>query len=484
MKISLIKKSKTKALCLLMALSFTIPAKAGFMQEFYSAAGSYQGNLTSAGVYQSNGMNTVTGGGFVYRAPRKDFNAFYFTPPSLSAGCGGIDLFMGAFGIPSREEFVAFLRNIGTALPGLAFQLALQSMAPDLSEQITSFRDLIRQYTSMFQDSCTASQNLLKMTGAQQWLEKTGFEARSYLRTSGIVSDASEADAKTRTDGSSVVSYAPTQKDSGGNIVEASELNLTWSLLSGGSFNSTYSRELKELMMTLVGTVIYVNEGSGSDTVSRAIPIAGQDLVGFLFGRVDSASLDSEGFRLKCVKEDDDDKCLTVQKTSLDEINIPFEFMKAASDYRLSILERNPSLVTQEQMLLLSSATSIPLIALINSTTSKRYLGFSEDILKIYVEAAAYEAIIRAMDRLSLDIKAAAAASSASSTSIIASDHLKVIEARIDEVRKDLSSRSDTVFQQMQRANSFITQIEHLQRAVKGSLAADLAANLSFGARL
>ena len=42
---------------------FTADASAGFMKDFYSAAGSYQGNVTPAGVYQSSGMNTVTGGG-------------------------------------------------------------------------------------------------------------------------------------------------------------------------------------------------------------------------------------------------------------------------------------------------------------------------------------------------------------------------------------------------------------------------------------
>ena len=447
---------------------FTADASAGFMKDFYSAAGSYQGNVTPAGVYQSSGMNTVTGGGFVYRAPRKDFNAFYFTPPSLSAGCGGIDLFLGAFGIPSREEFVAFLRNIGTALPGLAFQLALQSLAPDLNEQVTSFRDMIRQYTNMFQDSCTSAQNLLKMSGAEQWIQKTGFDARNALRASGIVSDASEADAKTRT--------AP----DGRVALE----DLTWSLLSGGSFNASYSKELKELMMTLVGTVIYVREGSGKDTVTRAIPIAGQDLVGFLFGRPDTQVLESEAFRLRCVEEDGDDRCLTVKKTTLDEVNLPYEFMKAASNYRNSILRRDPNLVSEADMLLLASSSTIPLIRLINATASHRYLGFSQDIMRIYVEAAAFEAVIRAMDRLSLDIKAAASASSASQTGVIAAEHLKVIEARIDEVRKDIASRSDAVFQQMSRAHSFITQIEHLERSVKGALAADLAANLSFGENL
>lgn len=117
-------------------------------------------------------------------------------------------------------------------------------------------------------------------------------------------------------------------------MVDAPELNLTWSLLSGGSFNASYSKELKELMMTLVGTVIYVREGSGKDTVTRAIPIAGQDLVGFLFGRPDTQVLESEAFRLRCVEEDGDDRCLSVKKTTLDEVNLPYEFMKAASNYR------------------------------------------------------------------------------------------------------------------------------------------------------
>ena len=218
-------------------------------------------------------------------------------------------------------------------------------------------------------------------------------------------------------------------------------------------------------MMTLVGTVIYVREGSGKDTVTRAIPIAGQDLVGFLFGRPDTQVLESEAFRLRCVEEDGDDRCLTVKKTTLDEVNLPYEFMKAASNYRNSILRRDPNLVSEADMLLLASSSTIPLIRLINATASHRYLGFSQDIMRIYVEAAA-------------------SASSASQTGVIAAEHLKVIEARIDEVRKDIASRSDAVFQQMGRAHSFITQIEHLERSVKGALAADLAANLSFGENL
>lgn len=129
--------------------------------------------------------------------------------------------------------------------------------------------------------------------------------------------------------------------------------------------------------------------------------------------------------------------------------------------------------------MLLATSTTIPLIPMINATASKRYLGFSSDIMAVYVEAAAYEAINRALDRLSIDLKAAVTSSSASQTGVVAASHAKDIEERIRLVREDFSRRSDAVFQQMTRAHSFVTQIEHLERSLRGALASDLAANLA-----
>ena len=168
----------------IMGLTVFLPVstQAGFIEDFYHEAGLPQANLTAAGVRQSANLQIVTGGGFVYKAPRTDFTPFYFTPPKLSAGCGGIDLFMGAFSIPSKDEFLNYLRSIGSSLPGLAFQLALQTLSPDLSEQVTSFRDLIRDYSGRFQDSCTAAQTLLEMSGAQAHMEKLKYSASNALR--------------------------------------------------------------------------------------------------------------------------------------------------------------------------------------------------------------------------------------------------------------------------------------------------------------
>lgn len=455
-------------------LSLTLStAQAGFLEDFYdSSSGVAQGNVTAAGIYESAHLNLTTGGGFVYRAPRTDFTPFQFTPPKLSAGCGGIDIFMGAFSIPSKEEFLNYLRAIGSSLPGLAFQLALQTLSPDLSEQVTSFRDLIREYSGRFQDSCTAAQTLLDMTGAQGYMQKLRYSATNHLRDSGTASDAYEADTMTRTDGATVFKNTPTRTDSGGNTIEAGEINLTWALLGGGTLTSKYPKELKELMMTLVGTTIYTQAGDDSSAVARSRYIMGEDIASLLFGSAESVSLNN-ATRLSCPTKDT--KCLYPERVAFDDINLTHRLWEAATNYRRSLLSRDPSRVTEEDILLLGSVSSIPLIKLINTVTINRYAGFSEDILRIYVEAAAYEAIVRALDQLTIDIEKVITSASGAQANTINAEHVKRISSRIADVRLDLASRSDKIYQQMSRARSFMEQIEHIERSLLGNAAQNLA---------
>ena len=85
-------------------LALSSPARAGFLEDYYDSVGA-QGAVTPAGVYQSQGLSVATGGSFVVKVPRKDFTPVAIEAPHLKAGCGGIDVFLGAFALPSREEF-------------------------------------------------------------------------------------------------------------------------------------------------------------------------------------------------------------------------------------------------------------------------------------------------------------------------------------------------------------------------------------------
>ena len=88
------------------------------------------GNYTAPGAFRGQTFNTYTGGSLFMRSPNKVYQLAAIQFPSAKAGCGGIDVFGGSFSHISAAEFKNMLRNITAALPGIAFQLALESVSP------------------------------------------------------------------------------------------------------------------------------------------------------------------------------------------------------------------------------------------------------------------------------------------------------------------------------------------------------------------
>lgn len=434
-------------------------AWAGFVDEFLDEAQANV-NVTQAGVMQAGGMNIAAGGGFVFKAPRKEFTPFAVTPPSLKAGCGGIDIFLGAFSIPSREEFLSFLKSVGTAIPGVAFQVALQAMAPDLNEIVGRYSDLIRGYTNRYTDSCTAAQSLLEDTGAKGMIQQAVYSAKNYLRDSGEASDQSEADRQVRTNGEKAIDKAPVERDSSGNVVNAPEINLTWSLINSGTFKNDSGSELKELMMTLAGTTIFTKSGSGEDAVLTSTHYSGVDLLPVLFGEVRNGGTVE---RLKC---DETKRCLKVTATTTSDASVVDMLQSAARHYLDAVRNRNAALVSDKELMLLGGTTSIPLIRILNMATNARYQGIAEDLVAVYVQAAAYELIASAVESLAGDIRAALTGSAARSMSSQHVEHVRELEARVAAVQDGVYKRRDKLLQSMERASSLVVQLEHIERSL------------------
>lgn len=436
-------------------------AHAGFVADFVSSA-QQQTNVTKAGIEEAGALNIVTGGGFVYKTPRKEFVPFSVTPPSLKAGCGGIDVFLGAFSIPSKDEFVSFLKSVGTALPGLAFQLALQTMAPDLNEMVGRYADLIRSYTNRYTDSCSAAQALLYDTGLAQQLQKTVHTAANNLRNKGQAADQSDADWLVRSNGAKAIESAPTVKDASGNEIDAPEMNLTWSLLSSGKWasGSLEATELKEIMMTLTGTTIFTKAGDGDDAVLTSRMIAGADLLPILFGESDNTAA------MKKLKCKDNNKCLEVVETVMTEMNLVEELMKAANAYRTALSTRKADAVTDSQLVLLAASSGVPLIRILNMASLSRYSGIAEDLIKVYVEAAAYEMLASAVHGLASDVRTALASSAASGISKVHLEHVEGLQKRLSEIEAQLNDREDKVMQSMMRASQLVSHLEHIERSL------------------
>ena len=443
-------------------------AGAGFVKDYFDATQAMS-NVTEAGVREAGAVSTVTGGGFVYRTPRTDFVPFSVTPPSLKAGCGGIDLFLGAFSIPSREEFVSFLKSVGTALPGLAFQLALQTMAPDLNEQVGRYADLIRSYTNRYTDSCEAARALLDNTGATEHLTRVVEGAKNALRSDWSVADQSEADRRVRDNGEKAIAASPIRKDSGGNVVDAPEINLTWALLSGGKLGAADfdSVSLRETMMTLLGTTVFTQEGKGENAVLVAREIAGVDLLPVLFNETGK---DTSLVKLTC---DEAKRCLSPERKPMYDTDLVAELKEAADHYLTALKSRDASLVTDDEMLFLASVSSVPLLRILNLASVARYEGLAADIVNTYVEAAAYEALVGALEALTSDIRRVMGSSSATTLSAEHAKHVKALVLRISDVEESLALRRDKVVQAMNRAAAFVTQLEHIERSLKSNAALD-----------
>lgn len=452
---------------LVLGAVLSTPARAGFVSDFVDYARENT-NVTGAAALQGATLNAVTGGGFVYRAPRKEFVPFSVSPPSLKAGCGGIDLFLGAFSIPSRDEFVSFLRSVGTALPGLAFQLALQTMAPDLNEMVGRYSDLIRSYTNRFSDSCSAAQAILEGTGAAGHMQRLVESAKNSLRSSGEASDQSEADRKVRDNGEKAIEKTPEREDSGGNVIDAAELNLTWSLLSGGTFSGGDSEHLKEIMMTLVGTTIFRKEGSGEDAVISAEYIAGADLLPALF---DEGALTSDALKIHCTESK---KCLTYRYTPLGETSLVGAVREAAQHYLDAVSSRNAALVSDDELVMLASLSSVPLLKVLNLAAVSRYPALANELVRVFVEAASYEALAEALDALARDVRGSLSSAAGAQVSREHREHAERLQERVRSVQSELMTRKDAVVQQMTRAGALMTQLTHIERSLKHNEAVEL----------
>ena len=472
------KASPGLSLAVSLALSFMLaatPVRAGFLQDFYDDVGA-QTTSTEAGIYSSSTMDMVTGGRFVVKVPRNDFQPYYLQAPHLKAGCGGIDVFLGSFSVPSKEEFLNFLRSIGTALPGLAFQLALQGLAPDLNEQVSQFRDMLMRLSSQMGDSCQAAQSVLDTTGASAWLTGMGQRARNSLRTSGAAEDQSDADMMTRADGGKTLSSVPARTDSSGNVVEAAEMNLTWALLKGGKGSLKLDRARREAMMSLVGTVVYVKSGSGASTVTQEQSYPPLDLLNTLLGNENSTALPADAQVYKC---DDDEQCLNPTRVAATDLNIANAIYTAMRKYHIALVQRKADGITEEEMKMLATISSLPLLNLVELSASPRMVGFAESYLQTYAQAAAYEAVLAALTQLSVDLKRIVAGSSARDANRFAAEHAREIDARIADLMEEMHAQEVNIAQRMQRMSAFWEQVEHMNRIVYGNPASDLLTSLA-----
>lgn len=205
----------------------------------------------------------VSGGALQIRSPVTPFSAqaLNFTPPSFSGGCSGIGLYGGSFSFISGQQFVQMLRSIAANSEGLAFQMAMQAMSSQLSQQLSSFSDKMQSLTSTDLNSCHLAQSALDKSGASSAISNFGTQVGLSMSTAlGDYSDSAAAVDANSPSSPIAATVATNHPDLAAKVIYK---NVVWDALQsngiGAAFGNSSAVELQQDMMALTGTIVICN---------------------------------------------------------------------------------------------------------------------------------------------------------------------------------------------------------------------------------
>jgi conjugative transfer pilus assembly protein TraH len=488
------KPSKSLRLgALALAVSVALaPARATFLDDFYTASGATT-NVTKGGVYQGQSSNVIAGGGLSTRIPNRTFIPITFSPPSFSAGCGGIDLYLGAMGFPSSAEMTAFMRNVGQAAGGIAFSIALKALSPELDSTINDFSQRIQKMVAEYKNACKAATALVEgVTGSS--VAELKKQACEYGRT--VRNDDTECEknsgnvAKTKADAQSNATSNP-------NSLLNPERNVVWRALNSTDYGTSLTLAEKEFIMSITGTVIFLIDNPADNAPPRLVrvdPVKASidELINALKGEAGTSGVSMEVYT--CVHKNTvapadttamaDNNCLTVTKSTK---NIGGGFLNKLTASKTAVvnaIQTRTSLTTDATLVnhysVLHSASSLPLLKVIQASATKKNAMMTDSMVNTFLEITATEMSIRYL-RYALGAISQTMGFISASNSQTDKDTMAVIMERYKDLSKNLNDREAIANQQLTTLTESLKLYETVQQYMQASLSVNMTRSLSLG---
>src|ERR1700722_3305751 len=128
------------------------------------------GNITPAEIYQGQKAGYATGGGVTIRNRVQNLHPATITMPSFDAGCGGIDIYAGGLSFVNGAQLEETLKSIGSASAAYAFMLALETVSPQIANNIKQMQTWANNINSLNINSCETAAQLVGSVWPQQEL--------------------------------------------------------------------------------------------------------------------------------------------------------------------------------------------------------------------------------------------------------------------------------------------------------------------------
>lgn len=385
---------------------------ADWIKDFYNSAGAGI-NVTPAQAIATQNVVGGSGGGLTWRVPNRSFHPVQITPPSFKSGCGGIDIYLGGYSFPNKEQFVQALRNFGQASLGFFFQMALKSMAPEIGATLDVINEIAQRVNQFGTNSCEAGEwaagEMMKLL-PDNWIR----DGSGYAQRIGAAVDWIDATQTTKAKPFSEVikdKYLAQYNKAKGDLTDSDiktkeappEYNLVWYALLAAPTASSFTDADRELIMSLVGAEFIVkgvsgtrDGGSDASVIRDSGPsptITFEDLVGYING---GASSTQEFKVLQCAG--DTKLCLQVTTSSHHYKSFAARAEGVLEKLMTAVVTRQPHALTSDEQQLLR-LTSQPLMKVASLATGT---GIAAHVALSLKDKVAYAAAIDAASGLVL----------------------------------------------------------------------------------
>ncbi|MBK6973184.1 MAG: conjugal transfer protein TraH [Sterolibacteriaceae bacterium] len=332
------------------------------------------GNYTAPGAFKGQVHNTYTGGSFYMRSPNKSYQFAALQFPNSRGGCGGIDLFAGSFSHISGQELKNMLKNITAALPGVAFQVALDVLSPLLGGVTKWLQPYMDMVNNKRIGSCETA-----VTLASSAAESVGFDADEACGKvavwMGSATDADDGKKQCQRDRTGILSSA--RRSSDPNIKNLPPLvgNLTWIALK--AINTIDDQE-REFIMSMVGTYIYPPDGAGGEAIPKMPTLTSANKL--LYGDNDAGGGNINITLLRCNNFTDCDVVSEVPYIHTPFLKKVTDMMTSISDHirsRTEIPNNSPEVGFVNQV-------SEPVYRMLSIGNSDVSLGMAETLIDQY----------------------------------------------------------------------------------------------------
>ena len=223
------------------------------LNQFFNNLGA-SSHVDSAEVYNGQRAGYMTGGGLMTRNRVVDTQLVSVNLPRFDAGCGGIDIFAGGFSFVDHKQLIHTLKSIASNAVGYSFLLGLETTSPQVANIMKQLQTWSNAINSIGINSCDTATHLVGAVWPKQSAAKQQI-CRSQSGKKGIFSDyvlarhqCAQSDEFERT----MDAWAA---DEMYDDVLKEEYNIAWRAIQKNPFLSK-NRQLAELFMSLVGTVI------------------------------------------------------------------------------------------------------------------------------------------------------------------------------------------------------------------------------------